>query len=209
MKLYDCQPAPNPRRVRIFIAEKGLEIPTVQVDLAGKEQHSEAFRAINPLCDVPVLELDDGTHISQVNGICRYLDAAFPEPSLYGRTPKEQGQIAMWDNYAMNQGLSAVADAFRNTTKGFRNHAVVGLRSYAQIPELAKRGRSRTQDFMEDLNAYLAEREHVAGDNFSAADITAMIALDFAKWVKIEIPRSHTHLLRWYEAVSSRPSAKA
>lgn len=209
MKLYDCQPAPNPRRVRIFIAEKGLDIPTEQVDLLGKEQHSEAFRAINPLCDVPVLELDDGSHISQVNGICRYLEAAFPEPNLYGSDAKEQGQIAMWDNFAVNQGLSAVADAFRNTTKGFRGHAVVGLRSYTQLPELAERGRSRTQDFMEDLNNYLTDREYVAGDRFSAADITAMITLDFAKWVKIEVPSSHTHLQRWYDAVSSRPSANA
>lgn len=209
MKLYDCQPAPNPRRVRIFIAEKGLEIPTTQVDLMGREQHSEAFRAINPLCDVPVLELDDGTHISQVNGICRYLDAAFPEPSLYGGDAKQQGLIAMWDNYAVNQGLSAVADAFRNYSKGFRDHAVLGLRSYAQIPELAERGRSRAHDFMEDLNGFLAEHEYLAGDQFSAADITAMVTMDFAKQVKIDIPQTHTHLQRWYDAVSSRPSAKA
>jgi glutathione S-transferase len=209
MKLYDCQPAPNPRRVRIFIAEKGLEVPTVQVDLANREQHSEAFRAINPLCDVPVLELDDGTCISQVNGICRYLEAAYPEPNLYGADAKEQGLIAMWDNYAFTQGLSAVADAFRNTAKGFRDHAVVGPRGYPQIPELAERGRSRTQDFMDDLNRYLGEREYVAGDRFSAADITAMIALDFAKWAKIEIPQGHEHLKRWYDAVSARPSAKA
>jgi glutathione S-transferase len=209
MKLHDCQPAPNPRRVRIFIAEKGLEIPTVQVDLMNREQHSEAFRQLNPFCDVPVLELDDGTCISQVNGICRYLEAAHPEPNLYGADAKEQGLIAMWDNYAFTQGMSAVADAFRNTAKGFSDHAVVGPRSYAQIPALAERGRSRTQDFLDDLNKYLGEREYLAGDRFSAADITAMVTIDFAKWVKIEIPETHDNLKRWYEAVSSRPSAKA
>src|SRR5690606_27428212 len=110
MKLYDCEPAPNPRRVRIFIAEKGIEIPTVQVDLRNREQHGNAFRAINPFCDVPVLELDDGSHISQVNGICRYLEAAYPEPSLYGADAKSQGLVAMWDNYVFTQGMSAVAD---------------------------------------------------------------------------------------------------
>lgn len=209
MKLYDCQPAPNPRRVRMFIAEKGLEIPTVQVDLAAKEQLTDSFRAINPLCDVPVLELDDGSHISQVNGICRYLEAAYPEPNLYGKTPKEQGLIAMWDNFAALQGLNAVAEVFRNTAKSFKGRAVIGLRSYEQLPELAERGRGRTHDFLEDMNTYLANREFLAGDRFSAADITALAAIDFAKWVKIEIQEDQVHLRRWYEAVSARPSAKA
>ncbi|MEX1031901.1 MAG: glutathione S-transferase [Cellvibrionaceae bacterium] len=209
MKLYDCHPAPNPRRVRIFIAEKGLDIPTVQVDLPGREQHTEEFRRLNPLCDVPVLALDDGSHISQVNGICRYLETAFPEPNLYGTDPKEQGQIAMWDNFAANQGLSAVADAFRNTAKSFAERAVLGSRPYPQIPELAERGKNRTLDFMEDLNNYLAERKYIANDRFSAADITTLVALDFAKWIKVEIDPSHNHLQRWYDTVSSRPSAKA
>lgn len=209
MKLYDCQPAPNPRRVRIFIAEKSLDIPVEQVDLMKREHMTDDFQKLNPFCDVPVLELDDGTTISQVNGICRYLEAAYPEPDLYGKDAKEQGLIAMWDNYVTNNGLLAVADAFRNSAKGFQDHAVVGLRSYAQIPELAERGRARTMDFMEDLNHYLGEREYIAGNRFSAADITAMVSLDFAKWVKIEIPEDHANLKRWYESVSSRPSAKA
>lgn len=209
MKLYDCHPAPNPRRVRMFIAEKGLEIPTIQVDLVGREQLSESFRAINPFCDVPVLELEDGSHISQVNGICRYLEAAYPEPNLYGSTAKEQGQIAMWDNFAALQGIGAVAEVFRNTAKSFGDRAVTGPRPYAQLPQLAERGRGRTQDFMEDLNNYLADREFVAGDRFSAADITTVAAIDFAKWVKIEIQDNQVHLQRWYDSVSARPSAKA
>lgn len=207
MKLFDCHPAPNPRRVRMFIAEKGLDIPTVQVDFAGKEHLTEAYGKMNPFYDVPVLELDDGSHISQVNGICRYLEAAFPENNLYGVDAKEQGLIAMWDNYVAMHGFSSVADALRNFSKGFINHAVLGTRDYAQIPELAERGKNRTLDFMEDLNGYLSQREFVACDRFSVADITALATIDFAKRIKIEISDEHSHLKRWYDLVSNRPSA--
>ena len=209
MKLYDCTPAPNPRRVRIFIAEKGLDIPLEQVDLRNKQQLTPEFQKINPFCDVPVLELDDGTCISQVNGICRYLEATFPTPDLYGKNAKEQGQIAMWDNYAFTHGISSVADAFRNYAEGFKDRAVLGTRGYAQIPELAQRGKDRTLDFFAAMNNFLAEKEFIAGDRFSAADITTLVTVDFAKWIKVEIDASQTHLLRWYDAVSTRPSAKA
>lgn len=209
MKLYDYTPAPNPRRVRIFIAEKGLDVPTVQVDLRNKEQLTPAFQKINPFCDVPVLELDDGTFISQVNGICRYLEAAFPTPDLYGANAKEQGQIAMWDHYAFTHGITAVADAFRNSAEGFKDRAVLGARGYAQISELAQRGKDRTLDFFANMNNFLADREFIAGDRFSAADITTLITIDFAKWIKAEVDESQTHLQRWYTAVSARPSASA
>jgi len=209
MLFHDCTPAPNPRRVRMFMAEKNLEIPTVQVDFAAGEQLTDAYRAKNPFCDIPMLELDDGTVISQVNGICRYLEAAYPEPNLYGVDAKEQGIIAMWDNYTFTQGMLSVADGFRNFSKGMQNHAVLGTRPYAQIPELAERGKNRTKDFMDDMNGYLANREYVACDRFSAADITTLVAIDFAKRIKIEIDDSLTNLKRWYDQVSSRPSAKA
>lgn len=209
MKFYDCHPAPNPRRVRMFMVEKNLEIPTVQVDFAGGEQLTDAYRAKNPFCDIPMLELDDGTVISQVNGICRYLEAAYPEPNLYGVDAKEQGIIAMWDNYATTHGMLSVADGFRNFSKGLKDHAVLGTRPYAQIPELAERGTNRAKDFMEDMNGYLADRQYVACDRFSAADITTLITIDFAKRIKIEIDDSLANLKRWYEEVSNRPSAKA
>ncbi|GAB1257430.1 glutathione S-transferase [Aurantivibrio plasticivorans] len=209
MKLYDCHPAPNPRRVRIFIAEKGLTIETQQVDFMGREQLTEAYQAMNPLCDIPVLELDDGSHISQVNGICRYLEAAFPEPNLYGRDAKEQGLIAMWDNWVANNGIASVADGFRNFSKGLADHAVTGVRPYAQIPALAERGRQRTEDFFEDLDKYLGEREFVACDRFSTADISAFIALEFAQRIKLEPKEDQLNIKRWHQAVSARPSTQA
>jgi glutathione S-transferase len=209
MKLYDFQRAPNPRRVRIFIAEKGLKIPVEQIDLATKQHLTPAFLQKNPLCDLPVLELDDGTCISQVSGICRYLEAAYPEPDLYGKNAKEQGQIAMWDNYALQQGFLAVTDAFRNSSDMFKGRATLGLRSYDQIPALAERGRSRTHDFYEDLNQYLAQRTYVAGERFSIADITTIVAIDFAKFTNITIDDKLIHLKRWYATVSSRPSMSA
>ena len=209
MKLYDCHPAPNPRRVRMFIAEKGLNIPTQQVDFAAREQLTDAYRQMNPLCDIPVLELDDGSHISQVSGICRYLEAAFPEPNLYGVDAKEQGLVAMWDNFAANHGMASAADGLRNFSKGFQNHAVLGTRPYAQIPQLAERGRQRTEDFFTDLNNYLAERDYLACNRFTVADITAFVTVEFAKRIKLEPRPEQTHLLRWYERVASRPSAEA
>lgn len=209
MKLYDFKPAPNPRRVRIFMAEKGIRADIVQVDLPGKEHMSPTFLKKNPLCDVPVLELDDGTCISQVSGICRYLEAAFPEPSLYGKSAKEQGLITMWDHFAIMQGVLSVTDAFRNSVAMFRGRALLGSKAYEQIPALAERGFSRTHDFYENLNTYLGTREFVAGDQFSIADITTIVAIDFAKTINITIDDEFTDLKRWYDAVSKRPSMSA
>ena len=209
MKLYDCTPAPNPRRVRIFMAEKGIGCEAVQVNLAEKEQHTEAYRKLNPFCDVPVLQLDDGTCISQVNGICRYLDAAFPEPNLFGKDAKEQGLIAMWDNYCFTHGISSVADAFRNFSSFFSGYAALGPKSYAQIPELAERGKNRTLDFFATMNGFLADQEFVICDRFSAADITLLVTIDFAQRVKLGIAKDQTNLQRWYDQISARPSMKA
>jgi glutathione S-transferase len=214
MKFYDFKPAPNPRRVRIFmaeksLAEKGSNVEIVQVDLPGREHMSPTFLKKNPLCDVPVLELDDGTCISQVSGICRYLEAAFPEPSLYGKTAKEQGLIAMWDNFAVMQGVLAVTDAFRNSVEMFKGRATLGAKGYEQIPALAERGFSRTYDSYENLNGLLGAKEFVAGDQFSIADITTIVAIDFAKVINIVIDDEHVNLKRWYDAVSKRPSMVA
>ena len=209
MKLYEFHHAPNPRRVRIFIAEKGLDVEMVQVDLPGREHFSPEFLQKNPLCDVPVLELDDGFCISQVSGICRYLEAAFPEPALYGRDAKEQGLVAMWDNYALQQGYLAATDAFRNSVEMFKGRAILGKKGYEQIPELAERGKSRVKDFYENLDEFLASREFVAGSNFSIADITTLVTIDFSKSVNIQIDDSLTNLKNWYEKVSARPSMTA
>ncbi len=134
MKFYDCKTAPSPRRVRIFIAEKGIVVETVQVDLASGEQFGEAFRRINPDCVVPVLELDDGSHVSEVIAICQYLEERHPEPNLLGSSAEERARISMWNAKVEQQGLWVVADAFRNSVKGLAGKAVTGPQGYEQIP---------------------------------------------------------------------------
>ena len=209
MKFYDCSTAPSPRRVRIFMAEKGIEIPTVQVDLRNGEQFSDWFRALNPKCVVPVLELDDGTPLCEITAICRYLEELHPEPPLMGVDAKDRAIVEMWQRRVEFDGLMAVAEAFRNATPAFAERAMPGPRKVAQIPELAARGRERFGWFMEDMDARLADSEFIAGPRYTIADISAMVAIDFAGWSKITIPESRGNLQRWHEAVSARPSAKA
>ncbi len=207
MKFYDCATAPSPRRVRIFIAEKGIDIETVQIDLAGGEQFSDAFQAINPDCVVPVLQLDDGTCLSEALAICDYLEALYPEPALFGTTAEERARVLMWNAKVEQQGLLAVADAFRNAAKGFQDRATTGPVGYAQIPELAERGRARVEQFFRRLDEQLADSEFLAGDRFSVADISALVAVDFAAWTKLRIPDDAPNIQRWYETVSARPGA--
>lgn len=209
MKFYDCSTAPSPRRVRMFMAEKGVDIETVQVDLGSGEQFSEEFRELNPDCVVPVLELDDGRCISEVIAICSYLDELYPEPPLFGRTPEEHATVLMWNARVEQQGLWAVADAFRNAAKGLVDKALPGPDAYPQIPELAERGRQRVARFLERLDEQLGSNEFVAGEFFSVADISAMVVVDFAGWIKIRPPEEARNLQRWYHNVSTRPSAAA
>ena len=207
MKFYDCKTAPSPRRVRIFLAEKGLDIETVQIDLGAGEQFGETFRKINPDCVVPALELDDGSCLSEVLAICQYLEELHPKPALLGNTPEERARVTMWNAKVEQQGLWAMADAFRNSAKGLAGRAVTGPDAYPQIPELADRGRARVEQFFRRLDGRLAEAQFVAGDNFSIADISAMVVVDFAGWIKITIPEEATNLRRWHREVSARPSA--
>ena len=209
MKFYDCKTAPSPRRVRIFLAEKGIEIETVQVDLGAGEQFSEAFRRINPDCVVPALELDDGACLSEVMAICQYIEDLHPEPNLLGRNPLERARVTMWNAKVEQQGLQAMAEAFRNSARGLQGKALTGPDSYEQVPELGKRGRVRVARFFERLDAALADSAYLAGDIYSIADISAMVVVDFARWIKLEVPESATNLARWYDSVSQRPSAKA
>ena len=209
MKFYDCKTAPSPRRVRIFLAEKGVDIETVQVDLGKGEQFTDEFRAVNPDCTVPVLELDDGSGISEVIAICQYIEDLNPEPALFGSSPEERARVNMWNAKVEQLGLWAMMDAFRNSAKGLVDRALPGPESYAQIPELAERGRSRVLQFFERLNDQLADNTFVAGDNYSIADISAMVLVDFAGWIKIAIPDDVEHVARWYAQVSKRPSAAA
>jgi glutathione S-transferase len=209
MKLYDCTTAPSPQRVRIFLAEKGVALPLVQVDLQNGEQLGEAFRKINPDCTVPVLELDDGTTISEIFAICQYLESIYPEPALLGREPVERAMVAMWNAKIEQQGMAALADAFRNRAKGMRDRALPGPLNFAQIPELVVRGLQRASAFFTRLDGQLGASEFVAGPDFTMADITAYVMIEFARWSKLSIAEDQLHLKRWHAAVSQRPSIQA
>ena len=209
MKLHDCRTAPSPRRVRIFLAEKGLALPTVQVDLRHGEQLTPTFRALNPWCTVPVLELDDGTTISEAIAVCHYLEAVHPEPALMGRTAAEKATILMWEHRCEIDGFLAVQEAFRNSARGLKGRALTGAEEVAQIPALAERGRARVLRFMRLLDRRLAESPWVGGPGYSVADITALVAVDFAGWLKLELPPDCVHARRWHADASQRPSAMA
>ena len=209
MKFYDCKTAPSPRRVRIFAAEKDMALESVQVDLASGEQFSDEFRAKNPDCVVPVLETDDGVVVTEVLAICQYLEELQPEPSLFGATRNERALVAMWNTKAEQQGLMACAEALRNSAPGLKGRAVPGPDDFEHIPELAARGRERLCLFFEKLDRQLGENEFLAGAAFSIADITALVATDFARRLKVEAPEGAEYLKRWHAAVSARPSASA
>jgi len=209
VKLYDCAGAPSPRRVRIFLAEKGIMLPTVQVDLRHGEQFTDSFRAINPDCTVPVLELDDGTRIADAVGICVYFEAVRPQPPLMGRDPKTKAVVAAAHRRAEREGFSAVVEAFRNFTPGLKGYALPGPDGYEQIPALAERGRARVLRFFATMEAALAGRAFVCGPDYSIADITTLVTVDFAQRIKLTIPETSVNLRRWYDKVSARPSAKA
>ena len=181
----------------------------MQIDLGNGEQFGDWFKALNPDCVVPALELDDGSCLSEVLAICDYLEAQYPEPALFGSSGRERAQILMWNVKVEQQGLASVADAFRNSAKGLANRATTGPVPYAQIPELAERGRHRVEQFFRRLDLQLANNEFVAGDRYSIADISALVTVDFSARLKLSLPDDAAHARRWYQAVSSRPSAAA
>lgn len=210
MKLYEFTIAPNPRRVRMFLAEKELEIPSVQINTREREQFSEDFRAVNPHCLVPVLELDDGTCIAESVAICRYIEETHPEPSLMGRDAKEKAIIEMWNRRAELDGYLAAAEAVRNAMPAFEDRALPGVTGgVPQMPELVARGKQSMGRFFDKLDKQLATHRYLAGESFSIADITAFVTTDFAKRVDIEIPDSCANVKRWFDEVAGRPSAAA
>ncbi len=208
MKFYDCTTAPSPARVRMFIAEKGLDIETVQVNLREREHLSESFLNINPFGTVPVLALDDGTVLNSTAGCRAYLEAMYPTPALLGGTDSAKGAVADWVWRIENDAFMAVAECLRNSAKGMRGRALTGKEDYAQIPQLAERGRKRALAFMDVLEQTIAGRAFVVGDDFSAADIDAYLFVEFAKWIKIEVPQQCDNTRRWYTNIAARDSAK-
>ena len=202
MKLYDGGRAPNPRRVTVFLAEKGIEVEKVPVDMGQLGHKSEEVTRLNPLQRLPVLELDDGTAISETVAICRYFEELHPEPPLMGTDAKDKAIVEMWNRRMELIFLSAVANAFRHTHPAMKEWEV------PQLPEWGEINRPKALAFLEMLDKELADREFIAGDRYTIADITGMIGIDFMKPARIERPEHLTNVMRWYQAVSSRPSAK-
>ena len=209
MKFYDCKTAPSPRRARIFIAEKNIPVEHIEVDLRNAEQMSDAFRAINPYCTVPVLELDDGTHLTTTAGIWQYLEAAYPEPALMGQTAEQKGIIADLQWRIETGGFMAMSEYLRNSAPAMKGRALTGTVNYEQIPELAVRGQDRLTHFFNDIDELVGTKPYVAGETFSVADIDLLVVVDFAKWRKITLPETAVNAWRWYETVSARPSAQS
>lgn len=202
MKIYDTQGAPNPRRVRVFLAEKGIEVPFEQVDIGKAVNRQPDFLKINPLAGVPVLELDDGTHIAESVAICRYFEETKPEPPLFGAGAKERALVEMWNRRMEIAVMMPIADAFRQRHDFFKGRI-------RQVPEYAEAQRLNALERLAWLDGELANRQFIAGDRYSIADITALIAIDFGKVSKIGILPEQKNLARWHAEVSARPSAKA
>ena len=210
LKLYQSDGSPNSRRVRIFLAEKGLELTLIPIDLGKGEQRSDSYRLINPRQVVPTLVLEDGTAIGEVPAVWRYLEEAYPTKPLLGATPKEKALVSMWERRAELEGFAAVMEGVRNALPGLKARAIAGPHDYEQIPALVDRSKLRIANFLADLDARLADTPFVAGEEFSVADITALVTIDFAaKAFATSMPQQHRALIRWHEAVSARPSSRA
>jgi glutathione S-transferase len=203
MKLYDGGRAPNPRRVRVFLAEKGITVPLEPVDLGKMAHKTPAYAAINPVQRVPALELDDGTVISESIAICRYFEAQKPEPPLFGVGPKEAAIVEMWERRVEFHLLAPISHIFRNA------HPAMAAMEVPQVPAWAEANKPRVMEFLGLLDAALKNRRYIAGDRYSVADITAMISVDFMKPAKLAVPDGMANIKRWHAEVSARPSAQA
>ena len=203
---YDCKTAPSPRRARIVLAEKGIHPEVRQIDLAKGEQLSEEFRKINPACTVPALVLEDGTVLTDNAGIAAWAEAIRPAPSLLGFTPLEKAQVASWNSRIEGECFMAIAEVLRNTAKGMKDRALPGPHNYAQIPELAERGKARLLHFLDKLDAHLAGRDYLAASGFSIADITCGVAVDFARVLRIDPGEGRPNLAAWRARLAQRPA---
>ena len=203
MKLIDQPHAPNPRRVNIFLAEKGIKLPTEVLDIPGKQHLTDEIKALNPVQTLPILVLDDGVAISESMAICRYFEELHPEPALMGTSALEKALIEMWQRRIELNLLFPVAAVFRHS------HPAMAELEVPQIKEWSEANRPRGQKGLEMLDAQLANKEYIVGDRFSVADITALVAVDFTKMGRIQVPETLTNLARWRALVNSRPSAQA
>ncbi|MEW9808293.1 glutathione S-transferase [Mesorhizobium sp. ZMM04-5] len=203
MKLFDGGRAPNPRRVRIFLAEKGISVPLVPVDMAAMEHRGDAIAARNPLRRLPVLELDDGSVLTESVAICRYFEEIQPEPALFGRGALGKAQVEMWQRRIEMNLFWPVAQAFRHIHPAMKEWEV------PQIAEWGEANKPKALEFLAMLDAELAQREFVAGDAYSIADITGLVAIDFMKPARLAVPAELANVVRWHAALAARPSASA
>ena len=203
MKLYTFDPAPNPQRLALFMKYKGIEIETQQVDMMAAEQLGEAYRAINPDCTVPALVLDDGTVLTEVVGMCTYLEGLHPDKPLMGSTPLEKAQVISWAHKIFAGLMMPIAGMLRNRSDAFRDRALPGALDIPPIPELVDRGVLMLGHILPKIDAHLADNTWVAGDNLTFADIELLISVDFLGWVKQSIPEDCNNLKAWYERASA------
>jgi len=210
MKLYDAAWAPNPRKVRVYLAEKGIDVPRVAIDMRAAEHLQPDYLAINPRGLLPTLQLDDGEVIDDSVAICRYLEALNPAPSLFGQTPLAIARIDRWTRYVEQDGYAAAVYALRNAAPAFADRAVAGAwPPMPQLPGLVDRARAMWAVFLDRLDARLGDSEWIAGADYSFADITALVTIDFAKAANLAVDDAHANVLRWHAAASARPSAAA
>lgn len=208
MKLHIWGKAPNPRRVKIYLAEKGIVVP--MEDVGDGATLSADYYERYPMSTVPMLELDDGSEIGEAMAICRYFESENPEPPLFGSSSQERGVVEMWERRAYELALTGVAEVLRNTNPAFKDRGLpVYGETVAQVPELAERGKWRFAKFLDLLDEQLASNEFVAGDNYSVADITSLCSIDFARVIKERIPEDKKNVQRWHKSVSARRSASA
>lgn len=203
MKLYEDQRAPNPRRVRIFLAEKSIEVPRQQLDIMAEEHKAPAILALNPFARLPILELDDGRVICESVAICRYFEAVQPEPPLFGIDAVDQGLVEMWQRRIELSLFMPIAFAFRHS------HPRMAHLEVPQVKEWSEANIPKITTMLDFLDGELGQRRFMAGDRFSVADITALCAVDFMKVVRLSLSDGHGNLRHWYGDVSSRPSVSA
>ena len=210
LKLYESSGSPNSRRVRIYLAEKGICASRVPVDLGAKEQFSDAYVRINPRRVIPTLVIEDGTAIGEVPAILRYLEEAHPGTPLLGASAKEKALVTMWERRMEQEGFAVIMETVRNKVAGLKGRAIAGPYDYEQIPALVERGLQRIANFHADLEVRLNEVPFVAGERFSVADITAVVAIDFAtKALELPIPEANAATSSWYASIAARPSFAA
>jgi glutathione S-transferase len=203
MKLYDGGRAPNPRRVRVFLGEKGISVPIEEIDLSSMQHKSAAYTAINPLQRLPALVLDDGTVITESIAICRYFEVLHPAPAMFGSGALEQAMVEMWNRRVEQNLLFPVTQVFRHL------HPAMKAMEVPQVAQWGEANKTRVADFLPILDRQLAARRYVAGETYSVADITALVTVDFMKPARLALPPEHGNIRRWHAEVAARPSAKA